>query len=273
MDTSLLAVAVGVGVGVVVGALGAGGGILAVPALVYLLGQEPHDATASSLFIVALTALASIGHHVRRGNVAWRAGGAFAVCSVLGAVAGSRASVLVPGDLLLLLFAALLAVVAVQMARRGLRLRADERPRGTARASASPAPPPAGVPAEPIALPWPRVIATATVTGVLTGFFGVGGGFIVVPMLVLALGLTMRRAAGTSLLVMVVATAVSLLSRVGTDVHVDWVVTLLFAAGSMAGGVLGGPLSDRARASTLTLAFAALLGAVAVVTLAQSLPG
>ncbi|MDN6303040.1 MAG: sulfite exporter TauE/SafE family protein, partial [Brachybacterium sp.] len=119
----------------------------------------------------------------------------------------------------------------------------------------------------------PVVIAAATLTGFLTGFFGVGGGFIVVPMLVLALGLAMRRASGTSLLVMVVATATSLLARLGTDVQVDWVTTLIFAAGSAVGGMLGGPLSAKARPSTLTLAFSALLGGVAAVTLVQTLLG
>lgn len=266
MDTALIAVAVGLCVGVVVGALGAGGGILAVPVLVFGLGQEPHAATASSLVIVALTALASIGHHARRGNVAWREGAVFAACSVLGAIAGSRASLLVPGGALLFLFAILLLGVALAMLRRGLRLRSTERS-GHLEAAAAPA----ATAVEHGPLPWPRLLVTATLTGALTGFFGVGGGFIVVPMLVLALGLGMRRASATSLLVMLVVTGVSLASRVGTEVQIDWAVTLLFAAGSMVGGALGGPLTDRARPSTLTFVFAGLLTVVAAVTLGQSL--
>lgn len=263
----LLAALVGLGVGVVVGALGAGGGILAVPILVYLLGQDPHAATASSLVIVGMTALVSIVFHARRGNVAWRDGLVFAACSTVGAVAGSRLSALVPAAVLMIAFACLLAVVSVAMFRRAASTRREEaaharRPSG----AESPAPPARS-------LSWPVLVATATATGALTGFFGVGGGFIVVPMLVLALGLSMRRAAGTSLLVMLVASAVGLLSRIGTDVHVDWGVTLLFALGSMAGGLLGGPLSERARPSTLTLVFASLLGAVAVFTLAETLLG
>ena len=135
-------------------------------------------------------------------------------------------------------------------------------------------PEPSPAPAPEPAPPRPRlglVIAAATLTGFLTGFFGVGGGFIVVPMLVIALGLAMRRASGTSLLVMVIATASSLLARLGTDVQIDWVTTFVFAAGSAVGGMLGGPLSARARASTLTLAFSALLGGVAAVTLVETL--
>lgn len=263
----LLAALVGLGVGVVVGALGAGGGILAVPILVYLLGQDPHAATASSLVIVGMTALASILFHARRGNVAWRDGLVFAACSTVGTAAGSRLSALVPAAVLMIAFACLLAVVSVAMFRRAAATRREEAAR-TRR-------PPGPVQPVPVArsLSGPVLVGTATATGALTGFFGVGGGFIVVPMLVLALGLSMRRAAGTSLLVMLVASAVGLVSRIGTDVHVDWAVTLLFALGSMLGGLAGGPLSERARASTLTLVFASLLGAVAVFTLAETLLG
>lgn len=258
MPMLALAAAIGLGVGVVVGALGAGGGILTVPVLVYLLGQDAHAATASSLVIVLLTALVSIIHHARRRTVQWRDGLIFAALSVLGAVLGSRLSALVPSAVIMTLFGALLAVVALAMLRHGLRVRARE----VLPDIAVPPAPARGL----LALP-----AAATATGALTGFFGVGGGFIVVPMLVMALGLPMRRAAGTSLLVMIVATAVSLLARIGTPVHIDWALTLALAAGAMVGGLLGGPLSARARASTLTLLFAGLLGAVAALTLVESL--
>ncbi|MGO1598307.1 MAG: TSUP family transporter, partial [Brachybacterium sp.] len=330
----LLAVVVGVGVGIVVGALGAGGGILAVPVLVFLLGMPAHSATASSLVIVLITALASLPHHARRKNVDWRNGLVFAGVSVVGAVVGSRLSALVPAQLLLTLFGVMLVAVAIVMLRRALRTRAQERAEERAEAGRSSAgeddsaaeasgpdvdgpesidPEPDAeeatepatthddpvldqpgpdmvegadgirhhhgepeIPLSPAPSAAPRlpvVIAAATLTGFLTGFFGVGGGFIVVPMLVLALGLAMRRASGTSLLVMVVATATSLLARLGTDVQVDWVTTLIFAAGSAVGGMLGGPLSAKARPSTLTLAFSALLGGVAAVTLVQTLLG
>lgn len=312
MEIALLAIGVGVGVGIVVGALGAGGGILAVPVLVFLLGMPAHSATASSLIIVLITALASLPHHARHGNVEWKNGLVFAGVSVVGAVAGSRLSALVPGQILLTLFGVMLVGVAIVMLRRALRTRREERAEATQSLADDAADPgPAGAEAsEPVVthddpvldqpgpdmvdtadgvrhhhgepelplVPAPSssprlllVIAAATLTGFLTGFFGVGGGFIVVPMLVIALGLAMRRASGTSLLVMVVATATSLLARLGTDVQIDWVTTLVFAAGSAVGGILGGPLSAKARPSTLTLAFSALLGGVAAVTLVQTL--
>ncbi|WP_193103782.1 sulfite exporter TauE/SafE family protein [Brachybacterium sp. FME24] len=305
MELVLLAIGVGVGVGIVVGALGAGGGILAVPVLVFLLGMPAHSATASSLIIVLITALVSLPHHARHGNVEWRSGLVFAAITVLGAVAGSRLSALVPSQILLTLFGVMLVGVAAAMLRRALRTRREERAEAAAHGSRAehecgepvavhddpvldqPGPDTVEsadgihrhhgepeLPTAPVAPASPRlplVIGAATITGFLTGFFGVGGGFIVVPMLVIALGLAMRRASGTSLLVMVIATAASLLARIGTDVQVDWTVTLTFAAGSAVGGILGGPLSAKARASTLTLLFSVLLGGVAAVTLAQTL--
>ena len=252
-----------------------------------------------------ITALASLPHHARQQNVEWRAGLVFAGVSVVGAVLGSRLSALVPPDVLLTLFGVMLAVVAAAMLRRGRRTRRTEDAEAAALGTAPLAdgdapiashddpvldqPGPDTVetadglhhhhgepdlPFAPAASPSPRlryVIAAASLNGFLTGFFGVGGGFIVVPMLVIALGLAMRRASGTSLLVMIIATATSLLARLGTDVQVDWATTLVFAAGSAVGGVLGGPLSAKARPSTLTLLFAALLAGVAAVTLVETL--
>lgn len=302
MEIALLAIAVGLGVGVVVGALGAGGGILAVPVLVFLLAQQPHSATASSLIIVLITAVFSIPHHARKKNVEWKNGLVFGAVSVVGAVLGSRGSALVDPQVLLTLFGTMLVVVAAAMARRGVTSRREEKAEQAAHGPAEESEPVAvyddpvldqpgpdtiegadgihihhgepELPLSPAARSSPRlpvVALTATLTGALTGFFGVGGGFIVVPMLVMALGLAMRRASGTSLLVMIIATAASLLARIGTEAQIDWTVTLLFAAGSALGGMLGGPLSARARPSTLTILFAVLLAAVAAVTLIETL--
>ena len=185
----------------------------------------------------------------------WRDGATFGLMSVLGALVGSRASVAVDGTLLLTLFCVMLAVVGVVMLVRGLRSRrgsddgeGDAQGGGSARRGLL------------------VVAAAATFTGFLTGFFGVGGGFIVVPMLVLALGFPMKDASGTSLLVMIIASSVGLVARVGTHSNVDWPVVLAFAAASMVGGILGGPLTKRASASTLTTGFGLLLLGVCAVT-------
>lgn len=250
MSTVLAAVLIGLAVGVVVGALGAGGGILSVPILVYALGQHPHSATASSLVIVGSTAVAGLVHHVRRRTVDWGNGVIFGLLGVAGSVVGSRLSVQLDGRVLLGLFAGLLALVAIAMLRSALISR-----RGPGR---EPSEPSTGV------QKWLRTIALATLTGLLTGLFGVGGGFIVVPILVLVLRVPIRTAAGTSLVVMVIASISGLLSRIGTGVVIDWPLTAAFALASMLGGLLGGPASARLPGWVLTMVFAGLLGAVAI---------
>lgn len=254
----VLALAVGIGVGLVVGALGAGGGILSVPVLVYLLGQDAHTAAASSLVVVGATAAVSLPHHARSGGVQWRRGALFAVVSVIGAVLGSRASVLVPAGVLMALFSALLAAVGTAMLRKGWWARRK---------------PPVPVNAPGAGRGPVTEIAAALCTGFLTGFLGVGGGFVVVPMLVLVLELDMRRAAGTSLLIMVITALSGLLARVGTGIQIDWGLTLTFAASSMVGGLLGGPLSTGIKPWALTAVFGALLLVVSIVVAVSTLSG
>ena len=254
----LTALGVGVLVGVVVGALGAGGGKLSVPALVYLLGQDPHESTAGSHVVVGLTAIVSLIAPARAGRVHWRDGLTFGLMSVLGALVGSRASVSVDGSILMTLFCAMLAVVGLVMLVRGLRSRWGSGEACDGGGS--------------VRRGLPVIAAAATFTGFLTGFFGVGGGFIVVPMLVLALGFPMKEASGTSLLVMIIASGAGLAARVGTHSNVDWPVVLAFAAASMVGGLLGGPLTKRASAAALTTVFGVLLLGVCAVTAYDLLP-
>lgn len=264
MHPVLSAVFIGLAVGVVVGALGAGGGILSVPILVYALGQSPHSAAASSLVIVGATAIAGLRHHVRQRSVNWAYGFAFGLLGVAGSFAGSRLSVRVDGQLLMGLFAVLLAGVSMAMFVKAASDRRVERAADQDAAAVSSS---SGQDAQPSRARlswWLRIITLATLTGMLTGFFGVGGGFIMVPILVLAMGLPIRAATGTSLLVMVIASGAGLLSRLGSDVVIDWPLTLAFTAASMAGGLAGGPIAARAKASLLTLVFAVLLGTVAL---------
>lgn len=254
MTSVLLALGVGLVVGVVVGALGGGGGVLTVPALVYLLAQEPHAAAASSLVIVGLTSMTALVPHARDGNVRWRDGLVFAVLAVLATGAGTALSLRVDGAQLMGAFAVLLAVVAAVMIRKARRV------------GASSAPGPSRLP------PWRRVlrvVAWASIVGLMTGFFGVGGGFAVVPALTLALAFPMREAVGTSLLVLVVNAAVGLVLRLGAGVEIDWPLVLTFALASMVAGQAGAVVSRRVRPTTLTLAFGILLAMVAVATGAQ----
>lgn len=258
----VLASLIGIVIGIIVGALGAGGGILSVPVLVYLLGQSPHDAAAGSLVIVGLTALVSLISHARSGTVHWPDGVLFGLLSVAGSFVGSRLNARVDATVLMVSFCALLCVISATMVRRAV---AEKKASSAVKEKLAPEP--------VVKTNWLLVFLAATVTGFLTGFFGVGGGFVVVPMLMLVLHFLIKDAASTSLVVMVIASASGLLSRVGTDVSVDWGVIAVFAAGSMVGGVIGPKLTKNAKDYVLTAVFAALLGAVAAVTFVGTVLG
>ena len=118
-----------------------------------------------------------------------------------------------------------------------------------------------------------KIVTAATAVGLLTGFFGVGGGFVIVPALVLALGFEMPVAVGTSLLVIAINSAVALAARFGSHVHLDWRLLAIFTVAALAGTFAGNRIASRVDASRLTAAFTVLLVAVAVYSLCRSLPG
>ena len=261
------ALLIGAFVGIVVGSLGAGGGILSVPILVYILGQDPHQATGLSLIIVGLTAAVSLATRARSGNVAWREGSLFALVGLAGTWAGSFLGPLVSARALMLSFCALLGAVAIFMARSQLRPSASLSPNEAGDTNVDKGSWTLGTVS--------RVVALATLTGFLTGFFGVGGGFAIVPALHLALRYPMKRASATSLLVMVITAAFGLASRTAagtlTITAEAGVMVALFAAASMGGGIVGARLTKRVSNRALGLVFATLLVCVAVSTLAATL--
>ncbi len=263
-----VAAAAGLFIGLSLGALGGGGSILAVPVLVYLLGQSPVAATTGSLLIVGISALTGAYAAYRRRNVYVGRGLAFAAVGSAGAVVGARLSVRVGQDLLLVLFAALMLVVAVVMLVRQVRgRRGPERPAEVDDPIVSVRP--------TFMCDCPRAVkfvVTALVVGLLTGFLGVGGGFLVVPALVLALALEMPVAVGTSLLVIAVNSAAALAVRLGSGVDLDWVPVLVLTGGAVVGSLLGARVASRVPARALGLAFAVLLVAVAGYTAARSVP-
>jgi uncharacterized membrane protein YfcA len=197
----MLAVAIPAGlvIGLSLGALGGGGSILTVPALVYLLHQQPHTATTGSLLIVGITALAGMIAHRRAGRVRVAQGVTFGILGVAGSYAGTWLSAGVRPGLLLTLFAVLMLTAAGAMLRRRRDTGGRAAPAPRPRRAASRVVPGAA-----------RIVAAATAVGLLTGFFGVGGGFVIVPALVLALGFDMPAAVGTSLLVITINSAASL---------------------------------------------------------------
>jgi membrane permease protein len=289
----LTALAVGALIGLVVGALGAGGGILSVPALIYLLGVAPHEATSASLVIVLFTALAALGGRIGKNTICYQIALVFAALATVGTWLGSLANQAVSADLLMYAFALLLICVGLVMLRRAYPGFLRVSPglfRGAARAGSSgvfsddgaaAADNVGGTSSTPAlravsamgevtsigAVPLWRVALVATITGALTGFFGVGGGFAIVPALTLVLHLPIKRAASTSLLIMAITAVVALVARAQTSLNVDLGVIGAFTVASMLGGVAGAPLTRKVSSQKLTASFAALLLAVAVATL------
>ncbi len=269
----VVAVAVGLLVGLSMGALGGGGSILTVPVLVYLLGMDTLSATTGSLIIVGITAVFGVLAHRRGGNVRLLQGLVFGAIGVVGAVAGTRLALQVSPDVLLAGFSVLMLTVAALMFTRR-RVPAGGAGSGAERDTIG-----ADVPIisfAPIACSCPRaakVVVAAVAVGLMTGFFGVGGGFLVVPALVLVLGFPMPAAVGTSLLIIAINSATALVARAGTGVEIDWAIIGPFTVAAVIGSLMGVRVAARARPGTLQIAFAVLITVVGVYTAARSIPG
>lgn len=267
-----LVIPAGLLIGLSLGALGGGGSILAVPALVYLFGQDSQAATTGSLLIVGVTSLIGLIPHHRAGRVSPAKGLVFGVLGVAGSYLGSQLSTTVPQVVLLAGFSVLMLVVAALMTSRR-RKQARSGFAGQAMVGENPA----------AVLRWrptftcdcpraARVVLTASGVGLLTGFFGVGGGFAVVPALVLALGLPMTLAVGTSLLVIAINSFTALLFRAGEAVTLDWWVIGGFTLSAVIGSLLGSRVVSRVSPARLNRAFTVLLVAVALYMAARSFP-
>jgi uncharacterized protein len=276
----ILAVILGLLIGVTLGALGGGGSILAVPVLAHLAGQSAAAATATSLVAVgAASALASVSH-ARAGHVRWGAATAFVATGVAGSWVGAELNGRLDGDVLLLAFSGLVLVAAYRMLSSGAT-RTDAgaqqamtgngpEPLDAARRTGAGAdaptmtatadPPPATAHRERGAVI--RVVIAGSVVGFLTGLFGVGGGFVIVPALTLALGFPLPAAIGTSLVV-IAGNAVVALGFRGLDA-VEWDIAVPFTATMLAGGLVGAAIAHRLPMKRSLQAFAGLLVAVAI---------
>jgi hypothetical protein len=252
-------------IGLSLGALGSGGSILAVPALVYAAGQSVQEATFTSLMLVGTAALTGIVPHLRAGRVRLATGVAFGLTGIGGSFAGTMLNRRLDPDVLLLGFSVLIVVAAWRMltgcptcTRVG-----EDRELAAEHAEA----------ARPALDPWrtAAVIASGTVVGFLTGLFGVGGGFIIVPALTLVLGLAMPEAIGTSLVVIAINSGMGVLARLGG--RVDWSIAVPFTVAAVLGVQLGGVVAGRLDPERSLQAFAAGLVAVALYTAAHAIGG
>lgn len=242
-------------VGFTLGLVGGGGSILAVPLMVYLVGvRDPHLAIGTSAFAVAANAAIGTVNHARRGTVKWRLALIYAAAGVLGALAGSTAGKAFNGQKLLFLFAIVMIVVGLLM----LRSRGADGDEGAHfnRKNA------------------PKVLGFGLGTGLFSGFFGIGGGFLIVPGLVAATGMPILNAVGSSL-VAVTAFGLTTALNYAWSGLVDWPLALVFIVGGVVGSFLGTRVAQRLAGTRglLTAVFAALIFVVAAYMLWKSAAG
>jgi len=258
-------------VGLSLGLTGGGGAIFAVPLLVYGLGVDPREAVGVSLATVGLTSLIGFLQRLRVGLVEVRTGLMFAVAGMLTAPFGSWLAARLPETLLLVLFAILMAVIAVRMwlkanepAERLKIVAGVNEPGPTCRRD------PEGV----LHLNSRCALLLAAVglgVGTLTGLFGVGGGFIIVPALVLFTGMGIQRAVGTSLLVIALVSTSGLASLLAVGRTIPWSLIFWFAVGSLLGLAVGARGAARVGGPTLQRVFAAAILFTALFVIARNL--
>jgi len=245
-----LAIPLGLSIGLAMGMLGGGGSVLAVPLLIYLLDQSVEEATTASLLVVAAGAVAGGLGHARAGRVCWRHAGTFTAAALPGIVAGTVAANTLGADALLVAFA-LVMLAAAQATWR----KAEEQPEPEGSWDGGGACPP---------LRLPRDLLAGLAVGFLTGFFGVGGGFLIVPTLAVALAFTMRTAVGTSLAIITATSLLGLLVHLLAGRSFDVEVTSVMAGACVAGALAGAALAAHIPQRILGRAFAGLVTGVAV---------
>lgn len=240
-------------IGVLLGLLGGGGSILAVPALLYGVGMPLSAAVPTSLLVVGASSTTGVLPRLRTGQVHWRVATVFGLAGAATAFAGAAVNRLLPPWLVLSGFAVLMVAAAVRMLR--------EQPE----AGGDCALPGGGV-------NWrsclPKAVGAGAAVGFLTGLFGVGGGFLIVPALVLLLGLPMTAAVATSLVIIVLNSAAGFVAYLG-DLHIDYALAGAFAASAIAGSLIAGRFATRVPAGMLRRWFSYLVFLVAALVLIQ----
>lgn len=245
--TVAMALVFGALIGVLLGLLGGGGSILAVPALVYAVGLDVRQAIPVSLIVVGLASAVGVAPRVRARQVQWRLAAIFAGAGIPATFVGTAIGAHMPQQALLIGF-------AVVMVAAGTRMLSGTARMGTA----------CDVGDEGIN--WrrcaPRSIPAGFAVGLLTGLFGVGGGFLIIPALVIGLGVEMTIAVGTSLLIIVANSAAGVLSHLD-GLHIDWAVTAAFVGAATVCSLIAGHFGARADTQRLQRLFAYLVFGVA----------
>ena len=254
MEPQLIVIALALAalVGVSLGLLGGGGSILTVPILTYVLGMPPREAIAASLFIVGATSAVSMIGHAKAGRVRWKTGLLFGVAGMVGAFAGGLLGGIIPGAILMVLFAGMMIVTATAMIR-GRKNQATK----AADAEYKPA--------------LARILLDGFLVGIATGLVGAGGGFLIVPALNLLGGLPMAIAVGTSLLVITMKSFAGL-SGYLFSVQLNWPIVLAFTATAIAGSFAGVALAGRVPERALRKGFGIFVLVMGAFVLVQELP-
>jgi uncharacterized membrane protein YfcA len=249
----VLGLASGALVGFSLGLVGGGGSILAVPLMVYVVGvPEAHVAIGTSAIAVAANAAVNLSNHARGGTVRWSCALPFAAAGIIGAFLGSIFGKMLDGQKLLALFALLMLAIAVLMLKTRSRI---------------------GLPDVKMdRTNMPAIVGLGIATGTLSGFFGIGGGFLIVPALMLATGMSIINAVSSSL-VAVTAFGLTTATSYAWSGLISWGLAGLFVAGGIAGGLIGTRLARllSARRGALNTVFAAVIIAVALYMLARYL--
>ncbi|MEE3502267.1 sulfite exporter TauE/SafE family protein [Acidiphilium acidophilum] len=246
----ILAVISGGAVGFTLGLIGGGGSILATPLMLYVVGLKPHEAIGTGALAVSANAFVNFAGHARKGNVRWKSAIIFAILGILGAIGGSTLGKAFDGKKLLFLFAILMIIVGVLMLRR------KPAPQGVA----------GGAQTETLDVATAiKVCIAALIVGALSGFFGIGGGFLIVPGLLFSTGMPMIFAIGSSLL-SVGTFGLTTAVNYATSGLVDWGVAVEFILGGVAGGILGTLLAVglASKRAALNRIFAGLVFVVAI---------
>ena len=249
-----LAVPFGLMIGRIVGTVGGGGAILALPVLVYILNEPVGPATTASLVVIAVAASVGAGSLARGGHICWRLALTFSTPAAAGSLAGAIANKHVSAQALIIAFVPVMITAAIATWRRAATSGPPTEENGDC--------PHVGL---------VQIAATGLGVGLLTGFFGVGGGFVIVPVLTLGFKLPFRRAVATSLVIITLVGLAALASHLAQGAHLLVGITAALAATTGAGAVLGTRIGGRLPQHVLGRAFSIVVALVAVFLLVDTL--